>query len=117
MTQFSIPIERDLYESLRQYCDKNGIRFVDFIEEALENAIDRVEILQKSARADEVLKRADKNMKRAFRRGFWQGFYAGILAGQGKFAVSERLTPPEVSYSEEPFKVVDGSQLRLFDDS
>lgn len=117
MANRSIAIESSLYKHLRQYCDKEGIRFVDFVEEALANAVEREEILEKSAKADEVLKRANTNMKRSFRRGFWQGFYAGILAGQGKFNLSNQLTPSEVSYGQEPFKIVSGSQLRLFEET
>jgi hypothetical protein len=117
MASQPIKIEKDLYNRLRDYCDIGGIRFVDFVEEALENAIEREEILEKSAKADEVLKRADKNMKRSFRRGFWQGFVAGFLASQGQFALSERLIPSEVSYREDPFKLVSGNQLSLFDET
>ena len=117
MASQPINIEKDLYKRLRDYCDIGGIRFVDFVEEALENATEREEILKKSAKADEVLKRADENRKRSFRRGFWQGFVAGFLARQGQFASSERLTPSEVSYREDPFKLVSGNQLSLFDET
>jgi hypothetical protein len=117
MASQPIQIENELYQRLRAYCDIGGIRFVDFVEEALENAIAREEILEKSAKADQVLKRADEDMKRSFRRGFWQGFVAGFLARQGEFAASERLTPSEVSYREDPFKLVSGNQLSLFDET
>lgn len=33
-----IEISSELYQSLRDYCDQNGLRFVDFIEDSLELA-------------------------------------------------------------------------------
>lgn len=114
MTSQSIPIDKELYNNLREYCDHCGIRFIDFIEEALENAVDREEILKRSEKADVVLERVDSNMRRSFRRGFWRGFCVGILASQGRFGLCERITPSKVSYKDEPFKIVTGPQLKLF---
>jgi hypothetical protein len=39
VTYKKINIESELYDELRQYCDDNGIRFVDFVENALEIAL------------------------------------------------------------------------------
>ena len=38
-----VGVDVDLYESIKRYCDENGIRLVDFIEDSLEYAIDREE--------------------------------------------------------------------------
>ncbi|MFO7715102.1 hypothetical protein [Desulfosarcina sp.] len=111
----AIIIDSDLYENLRQYCDDCGIRFVDFVEEALENAIDREAILRKSEKADRILEQADRDRKLSFWRGFNQGVLAGILAGQGQLALSKNNSPPEESYPETPFKIVTGPQLKLFE--
>ena len=38
MEKANIPIDPDLYAELRAYCDSCGIRFMDFVEDALEQA-------------------------------------------------------------------------------
>jgi len=114
MTTPTISIDPELFTSLRQYCDQSGIRFNDFVEEALETAVEREEILQKSEEGERALKRVDSERRQAFRRGFLQGFGAGLMAGQGRFALSEKITPSEVTYNEAPFKAVTGPQLDLF---
>jgi hypothetical protein len=35
----NVKIGSEIYDEARQYCDDNGIRFIDFIEDALENAV------------------------------------------------------------------------------
>jgi hypothetical protein len=115
MTHQSITIDSDLYENLRAYCDNSGIRFVDFVEDALEQAIAHEEILEKSEKADRVLNRVTEDMQRSFRRGFLRGYLAGVLAGQGRLALSQKLIPAEVSFPQDPYKIITGPQLKLFE--
>jgi len=111
----NIQIDPDLHAELRDYCDRCGIRFIDFVEDALEQAIRFEEILDKSEKADQVLNQATKNMQRSFRHGFHVGLVAGVFMAQGRLGSSKDSTPSELSYRNEPNKVVTGSQLSLFD--
>lgn len=115
MDKAHIQIDPDLYAELRVYCDSRGIRFVDFVQDALEQAISFEEILDKSEKADQVLNQATNNMQRSFRHGFHVGLVAGVFLAQGRLGASKDSTPSEVSYRNEPNKVVTGSQLPLFD--
>ena len=115
MDKAHIPIDPDLYAELRAYCDSCGIRFMDFVEEALEQAIKFEEILDKSEKADQVLNQATKDMRRSFRHGFHVGLVTGVFMAQGRLGSSKDSTPPELSYRNEPNKVVTGSQLSLFE--
>ena len=40
----TIEISSELYQSLREYCDRNGYRFIDFVEDSLETATYRDEL-------------------------------------------------------------------------
>lgn len=60
-----IQIDPDLDAELREYCDRCGIRFVDFVQDALEQAIAFEEILNKSEKADQVLGQAPKNIQQS----------------------------------------------------
>ena len=115
MVKAHIPIDPELHAELRAYCDSCGIRFMDFVEDALEQAIKFEEILNKSEKADQVLNQATKDMKRSFRHGFHVGLVAGVFLAQGRLGSSQDSTPSELSYRNEPNKVVSGSQLSLFD--
>ncbi|HSO20799.1 MAG TPA: hypothetical protein VLT88_15150 [Desulfosarcina sp.] len=115
MTDNAIPIDDALYADLRAYCDRCGIRFVDFIEDALCNAIDREQILTRSVEAEKAMKQLDQDRRRSYRRGFYQGFVSGVLAGRGQLALSQGIMPSEICEEENPFKVVAGRQLQLFD--
>jgi hypothetical protein len=115
MEKANIPIDPDLHAELRDYCDRCGIRFIDFVEDALEQAIRFEEILDKSEKADQVLSQATKNMQRSFRHGFHVGLVAGVFLAQGRLGYSKDGTPSELSYRNEPNKVVTGSQLSLFE--
>ena len=115
MEKTYIQIDPDLHAELRGYCDSSGIRFVDFVEDALEQAIAFEEILDKSEKADQVLKRATEDRRQSFRHGFHVGLVAGALMAQGRLGASKDCTPAKLSYKYEPHKVVTGTQLSLFD--
>ncbi len=115
MEKENILIDPDLHAELREYCDSCGIRFVDFVEDALEQATAFEEILDKSEKADQVLNQAAKDMRRSFRHGFHVGFVAGVFMAQGRLGSSKDCTPSELYYRNEPNKVVTGPQLSLFE--
>jgi len=115
MSNAQIQIDSELHADLRDYCDKRAIRFVDFVEDALAQAVAIEEILEKSEKADQVLNRATEDRRQSFRRGFHVGLVAGVFAGIGKLGLSKDCTPPELSFRKDPNKVVSGSQLLLFE--
>jgi hypothetical protein len=90
MEKANIPIDPDLHAELRAYCDRCGIRFMDFVEDALEQAIRFEEILDKSEKADQVLNQATKNMQRSFRHGFHVGLVAGVFHGPRSVGLQQR---------------------------
>ena len=110
-----ISIDAELYDRLRKYCDQQGIRFMAFIEDALESAPRREEELKMVADARDMLKQIERARRQSFRRGFWQGFYAATFAVQGNMGLCIANTPSELSPENEKFKTVDGGQLKLFD--
>ena len=62
MEKAHIQIDPNLHAELREYCSICGIRFIDFVEDALEQAITFEEILDKSEKADHVLNQATQDM-------------------------------------------------------
>ena len=110
-----IQIDSGINTELREYCDSCGIRFADFVQDALEQAIVFEEIIDISEKADQVLREAAKHKQRSFRHGFHVGLVAGVYLAQGRLGSSKDCTPPELSYRNEPNKVVTGSQLPLFE--
>jgi hypothetical protein len=115
MSSSQIQIDSELHAELRDYCDQCGIRFVDFVEDALAQAVAIEAILDKSEKADQMLNRATEDRRQSFRHGFHVGMVAGIFAGQGKLGVSRDCTPPGLFFKHDPNKVVSGSQLLLFE--
>ena len=109
-----IRIDSDLYAELRQFCDRLGIRFVDFIEDSLANATHRFEterLLNDAAKVSEKIKIEQQS---AFLNGFRQGALAAAISFQGNLAVSRRLISRAVKDQSAP-QVVAGGQMKLFD--
>ena len=83
-------VSRELYARLREHCDRLGIRFVDFVEDALDSAV--MEDVENNSLEKELeaLRRKAERYDRAFNRGFQQGFafFHLMLKGLG---VSESL--------------------------
>lgn len=110
-----IHIDGELYDSLREYCDKAGIRFREFVEEALESAPAREEELKRVNEANNMMENSDQARKRSYRRGFWDGFCASFFASQGRMDLSLAMTPEELQAKNEHFKIPSGDQMKLFD--
>ena len=110
----TIQIETDLYDSVRKYCDEHSIPFLDFIEDALENAKayeDQVRLLQE---VRETLEKIDRERKKSFKNGFLKGFFAAFCAAQGQMGLCVHNTPNEIHKNNYIFKQVKGKQLGLF---
>jgi len=87
---------------------------IDFIEDALKQAIAIEETLDTLRKAERIIRGATNDMRQTYRRGFHLGIAAGLFAAQGKLGSSINSTPSELSYKNEPNKVV-GPQLEIFD--
>lgn len=111
--QKTIILSSELYEELRQFCDRMQIPFLDFVEESLEGATQRHELeglLNDKARIDEKIK---SKQQEAYLKGFDRGVLVALLAAAGRLAVGQHLTPRAVE--ERPrYQVVEGEQLTLF---
>mgnify|MGYP001547072322 FL=1 len=108
-----IKIDDKLYDLLRKFCDKEGRRLKDFVEDALENAIytdESIKILNAEIKS---LKKKEAKYDYAFRRGFQKGFYISFCALHGQIL----LEPDDEEYEilkNDPFRVSKGAQLDLF---
>ena len=71
----TIKIDAKLYDLLRRFCDKEGRRLRDFVEDSLENAIYTEESIKILDKEIESLKKKEARYDYAFRRGFQKGFY------------------------------------------
>ena len=106
-------VSRELYARLREHCDRLGIRFVDFVEDALDNAV--MEDVENNSLEKELeaLRRKAESYDRAFNRGFQQGFafFHLMLKGLG---VSESLDEELTIVRKFPAVVPKGEQVKLF---
>jgi len=108
-----IKIDDKLYDLLRKFCDKEGRRLKDFVEDSLENAIytdESIKILNAEIKS---LKKKEAKYDYAFRRGFQKGFYISFCALHGQIL----LGPDDEEYEilkNDPYRVSKGAQLDLF---
>ena len=107
----SIRIRADLYQELRDYCDRNGMRFRSFVEDALESAPHQEDLAQMADEVTASLEKLDAGRRKSFRRGFWQGYCAALYAFQGKLGMSLDLTPSYLRAEDEVYKVAGNSKL------
>ena len=112
----TITIDSELYDRLRSFCDNAGLKFADFVEEALEAAPLREEEFVKFDETNEKIKTIDQARMRSYRRGFWDGFCASFFACQGRMDMSLAMTPKELQAGNDRWRVVSSDgQLKLFD--
>ncbi len=113
----TVIIDIELYNQLREHCDRNYIRFKDFVEESLENAIyanemeERVndakkvlsEISGKCERVHMAVEHVKKDIDKAYRLGFRKG-------------LSSIQENTDQNMKIDTFKPVkDNGQIQLFD--
>jgi hypothetical protein len=70
----NLRIGKDLYARLRAHCDRENVRFLDFIESALEDTLAGEPAARALADEAEHLRKKAGNYDYAFNRGFGQGF-------------------------------------------
>ena len=109
----TIKIEDTLYDLLRKFCDKEGRRLKDFVEDALENAIyteESIKILNEEIKS---LKKKEATYDYAYRRGFQKGLYISFRAMHGTILIDPDDADFEI-LKNDPFRISKGSQLDLF---
>jgi len=112
-TNSPLRINHDLYVRLREHCDRFGIRFLDFVEDALENAM-LTEIGNKGLEREiEVLRRKADKYDYAFHRGFMQGFAYLYLMLHGA-SLSAEAEDNLSLVKKFPAATPNGEQLTLF---
>ena len=109
----TISIDGRLYDLLRKFCDKEGRRLKDFVEDALENAIYTDESIKILNQKIKTLKRKEAKYDYAFRRGFQKGFYISFCALHGKILLEPDDEAVEI-LKNDPFRISKGDQLDLF---
>ena len=108
-----IKIDDKLYDLLRKFCDKEGRRLKDFVEDALENAIytdESIKILNAEIKS---LKKKEAKYDYAFRRGFQKGFYISFCALHGQILLEPEDEAFEI-LKNDPYRISKGAQLDLF---
>ena len=108
-----IKINSGLYDQLRKFCDKEGRRLKDFIEDALENAIYTDESIKVLNKEIETLKKKEAKYDYAFRRGFQKGFYISFCALHGQILLEPEDEAFEI-LKKDPFRISKGDQQDLF---
>lgn len=108
----TIRIDSDLYSRLREYCDKKNIRFIDFVEDSLENAINFNEQSDLLEENNELLSQIKVKHDKIYESGFNKGFYLAFFTLQGKMVGLKNNTFKKTLDSTP--KPVKGPQLKLF---
>jgi hypothetical protein len=109
----TIKIDDKLYDLLWKFCDNEGRRLKDFVEDAIENAIyteESIKILNEEIKS---LKKKEAKYNYAFRRGFQKGFYISFCALHGQIL----LEPDDEAFEilkNDPYRISKGAQLDLF---
>ncbi len=109
----SIKIDEELYKRLRKHCDQNGIRFKDFAEDSLENAMHTDESIKILRDEIEELKREATSYDYAFRRGFQKGLYSLFLSFQGRLNCTLKKDEIDI-LKNNPYKISQGTQFSIF---
>ena len=109
----AINIDDRLYDLLRKFCDKEGRRLRDFVEDALENAIYTDESIKVLNEEIKSLKKKETKYDYAFRRGFRKGFYISFCALHGQILLEPDDEAVEI-LKNDPFRISKGAQLEIF---
>lgn len=110
----TIKINSELYDSLREWCDRENIRLIDFVEESLQSAVDDYEQLKLAEENKKVASQLKENYDKIYKKGFDEGFFIALYNLKGKaWAGSEKDTLKK-NVEKNILKPVEGPQLKLF---
>jgi len=110
-----IKINSNLYDKLRSHCDTIGARFIDFVEDSLENAFSLNQLEKVHKETEKLFEIVNKERKKIYVHGFKQGFCAAFCLVQGQIGLSQEFTPAEVRSEIETCIPGDGKQIKLFE--
>ncbi len=110
----AVQIESGLYRELREFCDRQGIRFADFVADALETATQRYRTAEEEREMREMAKRVEDVRREGFRRGWRHGAWLGYWAARGDLGLALEGKAPDADGAESEFRTVGGGQLSLF---
>ncbi len=108
-----IKISDELYQNIREYCDKNSLRFIDFIEDSLESATYRDELERLVIDETKIKERIENERVESIQRGFIRGVMATTFTMRGFSGLGEALTPKEIK-KRYHFIPVQGEQIKMF---
>lgn len=109
----TLKINDRLYDLLRNFCDKEGRRLREFVEDSLENAIHTEESIKVLHERIRFLKKKEAKYDYAYRRGFRKGFYICFLAMHGRILFDPEDDDFKILKGD-PYRISRGSQLDLF---
>jgi hypothetical protein len=110
-----IQIDPRLYRELRAFCDQVGIRFADFVADALETARDRYRTEEQAREMRDLARRLEDVRREGFRRGWRYGAWLGFWAARGELGLGLLARTPGSEQGDAEFRLVDGGQMSLFD--
>jgi hypothetical protein len=109
----SFRIGRELYSRLRKHCDETGFRFIDFVEDALENALLTDTRIAELEQETNDLRRKAEQYEYAFNLGFRQGFSFLYLMLQGMSLTADAVEGLTIA-RKNPAVAHKGEQIMLF---
>ena len=110
----TVSISSQLYDELREFCDRMEIPFLDFVEESLETATRRYEMEELLNNHAKIKAKMKNQQQQAYLDGFEKGVLASFTAISGQTAISQRITPQTVR-NRPRYQMVTGEQMKLFE--
>lgn len=109
----NIPIDPEVYDSVREFCDAHDLRFLDFVEEALETAMFFHEQENQVAENQDLLRRIRRDYQKIKKWGFNEGFFIAMFLFGGKPLSPEWREALKENLKDTP-KLIEGEQMKLF---
>jgi hypothetical protein len=109
----TIPIDPEVYESVREFCDQHDLRFLDFVEEALETAMFFHEQENQVTENQELLRRIRRDYQKIKKLGFNEGFFIAMVLFGGKRLPPEWGEALRQNLKDTP-QLIEGGQMKLF---
>jgi len=110
----TIKINSELYNFLREYCDKQNIRLIDFVEESLENTVSYYDQLKLAEENKKLLSLVKEKHDKIYKTGFGEGFFIALYNLRGKAWAGSKNNTLKKNLERNILKPVEGPQLRLF---
>jgi hypothetical protein len=109
----TIEIDPEVYDSVREFCDRHDLRFLDFVEEALETAMFFHAQENQVEENQELLRRIRRDYQKIKKIGFDEGFFIAVRLFGGKHLPWEWREALRQNVKDTP-KLIEGEQMKLF---